>query len=134
MPTDEFDVTGLRVLVVDDDDGIVATCLLVLAGAGAVAFGARDAEAGHRALADSAYDVLVTDLVMPGLTGRKFLDRLGETHACIPVVVMSGVPDQVQAAASRANVRATLDKPFSATALLAAVHRAAHPVSASVDG
>lgn len=133
MPTDELDVTGLRVLVVDDDDDIVGVCLLVLAGAGAVAIGARNAETACLEFADAEFDVLVTDLVMPGLTGRKFLDWLCEAHPRIAVVAMSGVPDQVQAAACRANVRATLDKPFSATALLAAVHLAAQPLPASVD-
>jgi len=81
-------------------------------------------------LSATEFDVVVTDLVMPGLTGRKFLDWLAEAHPGTPVVAMSGVPDQVRAAASRANVRATLDKPFTVTALIEAVSAAAHANSA----
>lgn len=118
--TSSNDLTGTRVLVVDDDDEVAAICLLVLGTSGAVAESALDAEKAKSRLALGDIDLLVTDLVMPGLTGRRFLDWLEETHPLLPVVVMSGVPDQVQAAAARPNVRAVLDKPFTVTAILEA--------------
>lgn len=117
----EDELDGTHVLVVDDDDDVSAICRLTLATWGADATVARDAEEARGLLDGNRVDVVVTDLVMPGLTGRRFLDWLEHAHPLLPVVVMSGVPDQVQAASSRPNVRAVLDKPFTVTALLEAV-------------
>jgi two-component system, cell cycle sensor histidine kinase and response regulator CckA len=66
-------------------------------------------------------DVVLTDLVMPGITGREFLGWLAAHRPGLAVVTMSGVPDQVDAAERRPNVRAVLDKPFSAGELLHAL-------------
>lgn len=123
----DFDTAlpGLRVLVVDDDDDIRRISLFVLDGWEAQAVGAANANAAEKVLAGAEIDVVVTDMVMPGLTGRQFLDWLATSHPTIGVVAMSGVRDQLIAATCRANVRATLDKPFTATALLEAVASAA---------
>lgn len=66
-------------------------------------------------------DVVLTDLVMPGMTGRAFIDWLAECNPNVPVVAMTGIPEQGVRAATRANVRAVLDKPFTADKLLAAL-------------
>lgn len=121
MPTQDRGLTGLRVLVVDDDDDIRSVALIVLDGSGLMAHGATSARDAESVLATSEIDMVVTDMVMPGLTGRQFLSWLEATHPGIPVVAMSGVPDQLLAAAVRANVRSTLDKPFTASALLDAI-------------
>lgn len=115
------ELRGTRVLVVDDDDEVSSICQLALATWGAEATVAHDAQEACRLLAAGDVDVIVTDLVMPGLTGRRFLDGLAQTHPLLPIVAMSGVPDQVRAAATRPNVRAVLDKPFSVTALVEAI-------------
>jgi len=121
---------GTRVLVVDDDDEVVAICLLALGMRGGVPEGVRDAEEARRRLETDRFDVLVTDLVMPGLTGRRFLGWLEEAHPHLPVVAMSGVPDQVLAASARPNVRALLDKPFDVSTLIEAVATAAATATA----
>lgn len=124
MPHNPSDLTGLRVLVVDDDDDVRKISLLVLDGHAAQPLGVDSARAAEALLADHEVDVIVTDMVMPGLTGRQFLDWLTAEHPAIPVVAMSGVPDQLLAAAQRPNVRSTLDKPFTVDALVDAVHGA----------
>lgn len=124
MPHNALDLTGLRVLVVDDDDDVRKISLLVLDGRAAHSLGVDSARAAEVFLADHEVDVIVTDMVMPGLTGRQFLDWLTAEHPAIPVVAMSGVPDQLFAAAQRPNVRSTLDKPFTVDALLDAVQGA----------
>ena len=65
--------------------------------------------------------MIVSDLVMPGTSGREFLNWLGDNRPDIPVVAMSGIPEQGAHAARRPNVRATLDKPFTAEQLVSAV-------------
>ena len=131
--TPDLRLDGLRVLIVDDEDAIVELASLVVSEAGGEAFGAPDADAAERILQAEHIDVVVSDLVMPGTTGREFLDRLFATWPGIPVVAMSGVPEQGSHAARRANVRATLDKPFTTERLLAAVRLAATPTSEGTE-
>ena len=119
------DLAGLRVLVVDDEEEIVELASLVITSAGGTPIGAHDAVEARRVLTDQAVDVVVTDLVMPGTTGRVFLDGLELSHPTLPAIAMSGVPVQGVSASHRTNVVATLDKPFTAEELLAAIMIAA---------
>ena len=119
------DLAGLRVLVVDDEVEIVELASLVITSAGGIPIGAHDAVEARRVLTDQEVDVVVTDLVMPGTTGRAFLDGLELSHPTLPAVAMSGVPVQGASASQRSNVVATLDKPFTAEELLAAITVAA---------
>jgi len=119
------DLDGLRVLVVDDEDEIVELASLVIASAGGIPLGAHDAVEAREVLAKRELDVVVTDLVMPGTTGRAFLEGLEQSHPDLPAVAMSGVPEQGTNASRRTNVVATLDKPFTAEELLTAITVAA---------
>lgn len=119
------ELDGLRVLVVDDQDDIVHAATLVVETAGGVALGASDATSAREVLAGERVDVVVSDLVMPGVSGRRFLDHLEAEHPSTPVVTMSGVPEQGTLAAQRPNVRAALDKPFTSERLLDAIRLAA---------
>jgi len=117
-------LTGLRVLILDDEDDIVELASLVIDHAGGIPSGAHDVETAKEVLARTEVDVVLSDLVMPGTSGREFLDWLTVAHPALPVVAMSGVPEQSAHAARRANVRSTLDKPFSPERLLAALRQA----------
>ena len=120
-PAAAVDLAGRHVLVVDDEDDIVAAAGLVIGAAGGEALAASDAAAARALLAARRVDVVVTDLVMPGVTGRRFLDLLAAEHPHLPVVTMSGVPEQAAHAGRRPNVRAVLDKPFTSERLLDAI-------------
>ncbi len=124
-PVSGAGLQGMRVLIVDDEDAIVDLAALVVSDAGGVALGATDALDAQRLLDGSPVDVVVSDLVMPGTSGREFLGWLGANLSTVPVVAMSGIPEQGAHAARRANVRATLDKPFTADQLIAAILTAA---------
>lgn len=124
------DLVGLRVLVIDDEDAILELFALMITALGGVAVRASTAdEAKRRLAADEGFDVVVTDLVMPGTTGRSFLDWLAVEHGRLPVVAMSGIPEQNDRAAERPNVRTVLDKPFTPGELLAAIRLAATPLA-----
>jgi PAS domain S-box-containing protein len=125
VATTRLGLDGLRVLIVDDEDDIVDLASLVVSEAGGVALGATDALDAQRLLDESEVDVIVSDLVMPGTSGREFLGWLGANRSTVPVVAMSGIPEQGAHAARRANVRATLDKPFTAERLVTAILAAA---------
>jgi len=112
------DLTGLRVLIVDDEHEIVELASLVISGAGGAPMAANDARHAQELLRGTTMDVVLTDLVMPGFTGRAFLDWLAEHHPALPVVTMTGVPEQGAHAAQRGNVLGSLDKPFTAERLV----------------
>lgn len=122
--TESVDLAGLRVLVVDDDDAIVDAATLVVTGAGGTAVGAHDVDHARAALADAEFDVILTDIVMPGTTGRTFVDWLELNRPTVPVVAMSGIPEPADSAARRDNVRTTLAKPFAAQRLLTVLRTA----------
>jgi two-component system, cell cycle sensor histidine kinase and response regulator CckA len=122
-----IDLRGARVLIVDDEDAIIEASSEVIRTAGGEATGARDVDEAKRVLVREPVDLVLTDLVMPGTTGREFLDWLAARHPGLAVVTMSGVPEQGDAAERRRNVRAVLDKPFSTDELLHALASALSP-------
>ncbi len=83
---------GLRVLVVDDAEGIrtYLANLLELSG-----YDVDTAENGRRALAlldgGAAPDVVILDVMMPGIDGIETLRRIRERHGAVPVIMLSVV-------------------------------------------
>ena len=116
--------TGLAtILLVDDDDQVSATARRALERGGYTVIAAPGgSEALRLAAEDRAIDLLVTDLVMPGMGGRELARRILETRPDIRILFMSGYTAQAM------NQQAILDssdaflgKPFTPDALLARV-------------
>ena len=84
-----------RVLVVDDDDDFRAVMRKQLSHAGYVVLDARDGSSALHVARTSKPDVITLDLMMPGLDGWTFIDKLRQEEglARIPIVVVSGAPD-----------------------------------------
>ena len=75
----------------------------------------------------SSIDLLVTDMVMPGMTGRELAQRLQHQHSGLGVIYMSGYTEHAAAETvqTEANMR-LLTKPFSRGSILRAVQEALH--------
>ena len=89
---------------------------VVMAGSGA--------DALRRLEADDAIDVVLTDLVMPGMTGWELADAVKARHARLAVGVLTGwgdLPDT--GAASRGAVDFVLAKPITLEILADALAR-----------
>ena len=71
------------------------------------------------------FDVVVTDQTMPNLTGLQLADQLYSVRRDLPVIVLSGYAEASLTEGAPPNVRACLQKPLTANALLRAVERAA---------
>ena len=84
------------VLVVDDDDVIRETLLELLQG-NYQCQEASTAEEALRKLQAQPFDVVLTDISMPGLSGSELLQRARELYPDTPVIIMSGLSDQEQA-------------------------------------
>jgi len=113
-----------QVLIVDDEALIRAYAARVLAGANYHVLQAHDgldALALIRETDDLA--LVVSDIVMPGMSGVELLERLGPARPQLPVLLMSGYTTQELHARGLAAPCGVLEKPFSATQLLSAVAR-----------
>lgn len=89
-----------RVLVVDDDDDFRGLMRAQLSHAGYVVLDARDASSALHICRTMKPDVITVDLLMPGIDGWSFIDklRLEPNLAGIPIVVVSGAADAKDAA------------------------------------
>ncbi|VTU01071.1 pas pac sensor hybrid histidine kinase : Putative uncharacterized protein OS=uncultured Desulfobacterium sp. GN=N47_I07080 PE=4 SV=1: PAS_2: GAF: PHY: PAS_9: PAS_9: PAS_3: HisKA: HATPase_c: Response_reg [Gemmataceae bacterium] len=117
---------GATVLVVDDDPMIRRLAQLVLTQAGyRVLLAAGPAEALDAVAArDARVDLLLTDVVMPGLSGRELAERLTAARPGLRVAFLSGyTTDTVLRHGIREERVNFLQKPFSAEELLQFVQR-----------
>ena len=86
-----------RVLAVDDDRQVGATVRDVLTDVG---FVVRTAQGGEEALAlvrTFDPDVVLLDVMMPGMSGDEVLDRLHAGHPGLPVVMVTAIGDAERA-------------------------------------
>lgn len=81
-----------RVLIVDDDDDFRGLMKAQLTHAGYTVLDARDAASALHIARTAHPDVITVDLLMPGIDGWSFIDRLHHEPdlANIPIVVVSG--------------------------------------------
>ena len=117
------DEEPLRVLAIDDDPGALLLVEDVLQRRGGLAVTAlpTPAEALQR-LRDSEFDVLVTDVELPGMTGLELLGRLRADHPALPVVVITANPTVEYAVeALRGQAGEFLPKPLDPDVLLRTV-------------
>jgi len=112
------------VMVVDDEERIRALLTKSLSSQGHSVVAVASARAAIDRLESSTVDLVVLDLVMPGLGGLAVLNAINESRKVTPVIVLSGATD----VATRVEVldRGAVDvvaKPFSLTELLARIRR-----------
>jgi EAL domain-containing protein (putative c-di-GMP-specific phosphodiesterase class I)/FixJ family two-component response regulator len=91
-----IDFKSLRFLVVDDDRDQRYLLVRTLSGMGTARI--VEAPSGHDALAmldraGDAFDVVVTDLQMPGMDGMELVRRIGERKLQVAVILVSGLDD-----------------------------------------
>jgi EAL domain-containing protein (putative c-di-GMP-specific phosphodiesterase class I) len=87
----------LRLLLVDDEPELKAICAEALKGIGFAVDTAADGLQAAQFVAANAYDVIVTDISMPGITGVEFLRRVRERDVDLPVILITGVPELASA-------------------------------------
>jgi two-component system, cell cycle sensor histidine kinase and response regulator CckA len=115
--------TGECVLLVEDKEAVRVLTSRILVDAGyRVTTAADGAEALVLHGDDGSIDVLVTDVVMPGISGQELADSLRSQRPGLPVVFVSGyTEDHVVEDARRDGATAFVEKPFRADDLLRAV-------------
>jgi len=110
----------MRVLVVEDQKGLAESMRRGLTGEGCVVDVTHDGISGLWAATESSYDVMVLDIMLPGLNGYKVLEQLRERKIWTPVLMLTakdGEYDQTDAFDLGADDYLT--KPFSFMVLTA---------------
>jgi len=118
---------GQRVLFVDDEPALsdVTRRMLERLGYQVVALrSATDALAVFRAN-PTAFDLVISDLTMPGLTGAELAVEMRRVRADVPMILSTGNLDRLDGATAESLcVHELLMKPYSTEALAMAVQRA----------
>jgi CheY-like chemotaxis protein len=103
----------LKILLVEDDDDLRALYGYMLASAGYKVMAARN---GLEALAEiqvNRPDVIVTDIIMPGLSGLELIVavRSNDELADLPVVAITSFGESLKEEARAAGATDSIDKP-----------------------
>ena len=117
---------GTRALVADDDTEMLSMVTKALRQFGAeVVAVMAGGELLEKIANDGPFDVIVTDIAMPWMTGLQVMQSARTAGLPVPVVVMTALrdptlPEQVASLGARAEL---LQKPFSIDELFAALRR-----------
>jgi excisionase family DNA binding protein len=110
---------GPLVLVVDDDPKLREFMRINLTMEGYSVREAASAEEALEAIEDTAPELVLLDVVMPGVDGWQMLQRMQERHGSIPVIMFSGKVDETSAAdAEQRGARGFIGKPFDPQQLI----------------
>ena len=119
------DSSGMTVVVVEDEDAIRTLTNRILTRQGYAVVEAEGPEHAISLCETTKPDLLLTDVVMPGMSGKDLSERLRERHPDLRVLFMSGYTDN---ALDRYGLNASgdslLQKPFNGRELLTAVQDA----------
>ena len=115
-PRRESDGGSETVLVVEDDNSLRWLTCQMLAQFGYTVVEAQDASHALGLARERAGDIdlLITDVVMPGLNGRQLARQVRQLYPHIKVLLMSGYTAEIAAQIDKTDVAvAFLEKPFT---------------------
>ncbi|MFL5339919.1 MAG: protein kinase domain-containing protein [Gemmataceae bacterium] len=120
LPVGSATAPGIhRALIIDDDTAIRELCRVILSGNNIQCDTALSGEDGLR-MATASYDLILLDMVLPGISGREVLHRLREAppspHAKIIMLSGTATPDEMSQMLL-AGADDFLAKPFSVVQL-----------------
>jgi DNA-binding response OmpR family regulator len=106
------------ILVVDDDPDLLQALVGALEEEGYATHRSTHAKAALEVLAEHPIDLVLTDVVLPGLDGVSLVHELRKREHHLPVIIMSGMVDGVALSETP-----FVSKPFDMSHLLKLVER-----------
>jgi len=120
------------ILVVDDEEYIRILAQEVLEPQGHIVVATDSAIEALKLCHQRSFDLMVTDVQMPAMTGLELMQALKEAQINVPILVISGIHNSHSLlAATSLGAKGTLTKPFTVAELLGAVNKALGSVSRS---
>ena len=111
----------LRVLVIDDDQTVREMLCQVLGHLGHDPRPAADGSEGIQQFEQGRYDLVITDLAMPGLSGWDVVERLRQVDQAARLIILTGAATGADTERARAAGIRLLQKPIPIDDLRAAV-------------
>jgi PAS domain S-box-containing protein len=114
-------LTGARLLIVDDTEDSVEMLGLLLSGEGASVVTAASGEEALRAAENNDFDLIISDISMPGMDGYELVRRLRASvrHASTPAIALTGFGREEDIASAReAGFDAQMTKPLDFQSLI----------------
>jgi signal transduction histidine kinase len=108
---------GTRILVADDEPGVLATVKRLLERRGAQVVIAADGAQAKARLAQGEYQIVLFDVMMPELSGYELLPIARELQPKAKVMLMSGYTEHTRRVGGGDEPDAFLEKPFTAKTL-----------------
>ncbi len=116
---------GAKVLVVDDETTIRELLSHFLTARGYRCGLADSAEAALREMAQGEYDLVISDIRMPQVTGLQLLEQLQSTYPAVPVILITAVADLDTAVdAMKQGAADYITKPFDLSKVVTSVRNA----------
>ena len=114
-----------RILVVDDEEIVIRSCMRILDADDYQIETARDGQEALRKVEDNPYDIMILDIMMPNLGGLEVLRRVKEAHPDMDVIMITGL-SQIDTAVQAMKLGAFdyIPKPFEPDELKLVVQRA----------
>jgi DNA-binding response OmpR family regulator len=115
---------GMRILVVDDEEKVLKSIQKVIASKRCdIKINVSDIpSAGIEMAKNSRYDLLIVDMMMPGMDGVEFIKRIRIIDPTVKIIMITGYATMKTAlVATRAGADSFVAKPFTRKELLAAV-------------
>ncbi|GHV68135.1 DNA-binding response regulator [Spirochaetia bacterium] len=109
----------VHILVVEDDEKLNKIICASLREAGFNSVGCANANAALDAMIDNTIDLIVSDIMMPGIDGFKFASMIREQDKTIPILFMSARDDiSAKEKGFRIGIDDYMVKPFDISELL----------------
>ncbi len=117
-PEERSSTPSFRILLVEDNEDVGSLAAEQLGALGQRVHWAKDASEAlaHLETGRLTFDVLFSDIVMPGMNGIELAKRVSETYPQIGIVLTSGYSDAL--AESSGNQFVLIKKPYSMSGLL----------------
>ncbi|MBL7258736.1 hybrid sensor histidine kinase/response regulator [Paractinoplanes lichenicola] len=124
---------GRTILVVEHEPALMRAATRILSVAGYQVLAAATGPEALVVVGDRTVDALITDVVMPDMTGPRLAELLHERVPGLPVIFMSGYSSGMLDVTGQLDPAAPfVEKPFTAHDLLTTVHRALHRTPSAV--
>ena len=115
------DPAGRKILVADDNAIVLHVIRCIMTGADYEVTTVRDGAAALDALRRQEFELLITDLVMPGMDGIDLLKRARALYPNLRVIILTGTPGLIPQPLEGLNIDAVLAKPLYQSDLLSHV-------------
>lgn len=114
-----------KILIVDDDQVVLASCKRILDSEGYAVSLTSNVKDALQMLQKKNFDIILVDVIMPEYDGIYLIGNVRENLPHLPILVMSGYPTpETISSGMRMGATHFIAKPFTPDELITAVYKA----------